>query len=70
MLPTPIAVVNAVCFVAILVLGAAYYVRTRRLPLSRRAEDPRARLYLIVMWGVGMLGLGVRLAFDVAMLLR
>jgi hypothetical protein len=56
--------------VAILVLGSAYYIRTRHLPLSRRGEDRRARLYVLLMGGVGVLGLSVILAFDVAMLLQ
>ncbi len=70
MLPTPVEVVNEVCFVAILVLGSAYYLRTRHQPLSRRGEDRRARLYVLLMGGVAVLGLSVRLAFDVATLRR
>ena len=76
MQPPLVEVVNAVCCVAILVLGAAYYVRTRHLDLSRRAADRRARLYVLLMVGVAVLGLGmrlglgVRLAFDVAMFLQ
>jgi hypothetical protein len=66
----PVDVVNAVCCAAILALGSAYYLRTRHMDLSHRAADRRARLYVLLLCGVGLLGLGDRLTFDVAILLR
>ena len=67
MLPNPVSSVNAACLVVIVVVGIAYYIRTRHLPRSRQAEDRRARLYVVLMCGAALFGLSVALALDGAM---
>jgi hypothetical protein len=64
MLPLLVEALSGFCLLSVIDLGLAYYFRTRHMPLSRRAEDRRARIYVILMAGVTVIGLSVRLAFE------